>query len=66
VGNTHAEADQVACGGLGFGAAQHEIEFAFQHVEIFVLVRMDMRRTKVPGGSVACQEKQCSVRFFGT
>src|SRR6266849_2713222 len=49
MGKAHPEAYQVARRRLGIGAGKHEIEFAFQHVEIFVLVGVDMRRHEGPG-----------------
>src|SRR5665213_2536389 len=49
VRNAHAQPNQIAGAGLRVGARQHEIEFSLQHVEIFVLVGMDVRRHEGAG-----------------
>jgi len=49
VGNAHRKTYQIARRRLGLAAAQHEIELSLQDIEIFVLIRMDMRRHEGAG-----------------
>jgi hypothetical protein len=42
--NAHPEPYQVTRRGLGLRASKHKIELPLQHIEIFILIRMDVRR----------------------
>ena len=57
--HAHTEADQIARSCLRLGIAEHEIELPLQHIKIFILVGMNMRRherarwqRRVPGEAV--------------
>src|SRR5215469_7598563 len=49
VGQAHRHADQVARGGNDIFSVEHEIETPFEHIDEFVLRRVDVRRHESAG-----------------